>query len=116
MEDELTRDLSKTYIYQGEEYILTGRSATKEADAAPVAQRPARKSSRRSRKPSTGPDVMVEIKPAPRTALRGVVVAPSMTKELQWVKQTDLYVVEDVIADDYWDESEETNESIDSSS
>ena len=112
MEGEFILDLSKTYIYQGEEYILTGRSAEKED--LPTEPRRERKSSRRARK-SNEPDVMVEIKPATRTSVRGAVVAPSMTKELQWVKASDLYVVKDRIADDYW-EPEENNESTDSSS
>ena len=65
---------------------------------------------------------MVEIKPAPRIAVRGALVAPSMTKELQWVKYAELYIVKDIIADDYWDkntiadEGNGKDESIDSSS
>lgn len=110
MEEEFSLDLSRTYIYQGEEYIATGRSAKKE-DTPNAAPRRERKS-RRLRK-SNGPDMMVEIQPAPRTSVRGAVV-PSTSKELQWVKASDLYVVEDVIANDYWEPVED--ESTDSSS
>ena len=115
MKDEFILDLSKTYIYHGEEYILTGRSAEKEPDVQPEPRRE-RKSSRRTRRQSE-PDVMVEIKPSPRSSLRGASVpAPSMAKELQWVKVSDLYVVVDKIADDYFNEDEgEDNESDDSS-
>lgn len=114
MEDEISLDLSKTYIYQGEEYILTGRSARKESEVA-VSPRRERKSSRRTRR-SSDPDIMVEIKPAPRKSLRGSLMPPpTMQKELQWVKSSDLYVVEDKIADDYWSEDDD-DESTDSSS
>jgi len=112
MKDEFSPDMSKTYIYQGEEYILTGRRAEKEIDVE-VAPRRIRKSSRRARKENV-PDIMVEIRPATRTSVRGAVVSPSITKELQWVKMSELYAITDKIADDYWEA--EDDESTDSSS
>ena len=110
MEDEIDLDLSKTYIFDGTEYNLTGRTAKKDSELGEPRRR------RRSRlKGPSKPDIMVEITPAPRKSVRGVSVPNTLTKELQWVKYSELYVVEDPIADDYW-EPEQDDESTDSSS
>lgn len=90
MEDELNLDLSKTYIYEGEEYIMTGRVAERPADI------PAASTTRRSRRrrpvditPSEPEvDYMVEIKPAPKN--RSIIVDAS---EVKWVRKRELYTV-----------------------
>ena len=110
MEEDFILDLSKTYIYEGEEYILTGRTGEKHK----VGTAPPR---RRRRRGNSAPelDMVVEITPAPRKAVRGAAVSPTMQKELQWVKVSELYVVTDRIEDEYWNETQE-DESTDSSS
>ena len=107
MEDEFALDLSKTYIYEGNEYILTGRSAKKDPDISPPRRR-----RRRSRVESSDEiDMMVEIKPAPRKAVRGAMVSPTMTKELQWVKRSELYTVDDALEGDSLEDEDESTDS-----
>jgi hypothetical protein len=94
MEDELNLDMSKTYIYEGLEYILTGRTAQRKlVDSAP--NRP-RRSRRKAVIVQEEPETvtMVEIQPAP---ISGSV---NMGGEKVWVNFNELFIVNDMIEDD----------------
>lgn len=98
MEDDVTLDMSKTYIYDGQEYILTGRIAKKTTEPAPP---PSRRVSGRvvkdppkHRKP---PDLVVEIKPAPRNSKTPNFGGSFTGAQCQWVKYKDLHMVEDIL-------------------
>jgi len=98
MEDDFILDMSKTYIYQGDEYNLTGRSAEKGPEpASPIQPTRVQRSTRRKRRlrptnESSGPDIKVEITPTTRKPSIGSVVTTNLLKELQWVRISDLYV------------------------
>ena len=53
MEEELTLDLSKTYIYEGLEYVLTGRVAEKELNTPPPTTRRRRSRRQEPQQPET---------------------------------------------------------------
>lgn len=93
MQAELTLDLSKTYIYEGNEFILTGRIAERSVNPPPPRSR---RSKRRAVVDITPEqDMMVEIKPSPKG--RSIVGLPTESK---WVRMSDLYAVVDVLEDD----------------
>jgi hypothetical protein len=100
MNPDLTLDLSKTYIYEGGEYILTGRVAKRETDA-PL---PRTRRSKRVQRISLDydADLMVEITPRPKN--RSILNIP---QESKWVKFRDLYAVVQVLDGD---EEEENND------
>ena len=104
MEDDLNLDMSKTYIYEGNEYILTGRVANKpvEEEVEPRTRRSNRRPST-PRKPSKN-DVVVEIKPAPKKQ-SGM---PNMGAAFgsKWVNYGELYMVTDILNDEDQDEDE----------
>lgn len=93
MEAELTLDLSKTYIYEGNEFILTGRIAERSIDAPPPRLRRSKRRVVADITPEQ--DMMVEIKPSPKG--RSIVGLPTESK---WVKMSDLYAVIDVLEED----------------
>lgn len=88
--EEFNFDFSRTYIYEGEEYILTGRSAKKENSV-----RPSRRSTRR-KKPSQ--EIMVEIKPTPKKSRKNPLSGKN--SETKWVKYNDLFMVKDELEED----------------
>lgn len=96
MEDELILDMTKTYIYEGEEYILTGRTAEKSPDAVSPPIR------RRSKRPIlvSGPEkeIMVEITPAPKNSGSRAV---GVTIDSRWVKFADLFIIRDQLDENY---------------
>jgi len=96
--------MSKTYIYDGNEYILTGRVAEKpnEEPIPPSSRRAGRRATRTTR-PAPKPDVVVEIKPAPRSnsAMPNVGVAFGV----KWVNLKELHMVRDILIDDEDDKS-----------
>lgn len=95
MQSDLTLDLSKTYIYEGGEYILTGRVAERSPDAPPP--RPRRSKRRAIVDITPEQDMMVEIKPSPRGG-RSIIGAGG--GEGKWVKFSELYAVVNVLDED----------------
>lgn len=93
MQPDLDLDLSKTYIYDGAEYILTGRVAEREQDLIPKRRRRTRRQQPENESPEH--DLMVEIKPAP-TGGRSAFVE----HENKWVKYSDLYAVMNILEDE----------------
>jgi len=92
MQPDLNLDLSKTYIFEGNEYILTGRVAERSKDLPAPRQR----RSRRSVIDLTPEqDLMVEIQPRPKN--RSIVSLPD---ENRWVKLNELYAVMNVLEDE----------------
>lgn len=97
MLDELNLDMSKTYIYDGLEYILTGRKAVKTPPDPPaVPLKP-----RRSKRPipvhaEPEPQIMVEIKPAPSDKNNSI---PTLSGEKKWVRYSELFVITDMLED-----------------
>lgn len=86
---DLSLDLTKTYVYEETEYILTGRTAVKEKSS------PRRASRRRTRSVATeesSTEVMVEITP-----LKKQIGNPTDKK---WVKPTDLFEISDELHED----------------
>lgn len=104
MPDELNLDMSKTYIYEGLEYILTGRTAVKEVEPP---QRTSRRSRRKEQQVTDEPTsvIMVEIKPVPKHNP----MVPNMGSGGQWVSLTDLFVVTDMLAGTEYGEEDEKN-------
>lgn len=94
MEDELILDLSKTYIHEGEEYILTGRVAEKSSDAPPA--RPRRSKRQRVVNITPEKDMMVEIRPSPK----GSRPIMGVSSENKWVRMGELYAVVNIFEDD----------------
>ena len=94
MQPELNLDLSKTYIFEGREYMLTGRIAERSPDYIP---RPTRRSKRRATETeeTTEQDLMVEIRP-----MTGGSSVIGSSSEKMWVKYNDLYAVVDVLSED----------------
>ncbi len=92
MNTEINLDLSKTYIYDGGEYILTGRVARRDIDAPLPRQR---RSRRATIQVSPDQDLMVEITPSPKN--RSIVNLP---QEGKWVKYRELYAVVQVLDED----------------
>ena len=92
MQPDLDLDMSKTYIYDGEEFILTGRVAEREQELVPK-----RRSRRRRQIEEQSPeqDLMVEIAPVPRGRPIG-----SLNDEKKWVKYSDLYAVMNMLHED----------------
>ena len=91
MEDEVILDMSKTYIYEGLEYILTGRTAKKKEDPANA---PRRRSRRKKAMGSTPIPTMVEIQLSPRRTVHHP--SPPST-EKKWVELGDLFMVVDML-------------------
>ena len=110
MKDELILDMSKTYIYEGLEYILTGRTAQKREDAiAP----PPRRSKRKAANTIKPIPIMVEIQLSPKRTVQHP--APPST-EKKWVELGDLYMIDDMLDDpDELDDPEEDEGDLDSS-
>jgi hypothetical protein len=98
MEDEFILDMSKTYIYEGNEYIATGRYAEKVEldDEEPVRRR---RSKRHSVKKDNLRNMQIQITPAPK---RGK--SPSsnvgVTREEKWVYANELFMVHDMLDDE----------------
>lgn len=101
MEDELILDMTKTYIYEGEEYILTGRTADAIHDVPPPIKR-------RSKRPIlvSGPEkeIMVEITPAPKNT--GSTRAVGVTIDNRWVNLNDLFIIRDQLDENYEEEED----------
>jgi len=93
MEDEVILDMSKTYIYEGLEYILTGRTAKKKEDPANA---PRRRSKRKSARGPVPIPTMVEIQLSPKRTVQHP--SPPST-EKKWVELGDLYMVVDMLDD-----------------
>lgn len=98
MQDELNLDMTKTYIHDGNEYILTGRIAekTSEEPAPPTRSRSGRRASV-SPRPAPKPDPVVEIKPAPRSSSSMPNVGAAFGTK--WVKYSELHMVRDILSD-----------------
>jgi hypothetical protein len=90
MAEQIILDMSKTYIYEGLEYILTGRTAQK----GKPSNVSGRTHSRIGSLKNTQAPIMVEIKPSPKINLNNPL--PTSTETL-WVKLTDLFMVEDML-------------------
>lgn len=91
-------DMSKTYIYDGEEYLLTGRIAQRTEQH--ISSRPRRSTRNVSNQEA---DVVVEITPAPtKVKVRGPTL---ITQDSKWVKYSDLYEVSDKMYEDAMEES-----------
>lgn len=94
MTDELTLDMSRTYIYEGEEYILTGRTAQKDLNSS---GRTSRRNRRKQQVETPQIDIVVEIKTAPKIKIH----APSVSSdETKWVNIRDLFMVENMLEED----------------
>jgi len=89
--DELILDMSKTYIYEGLEYILTGRTAKKREDASALPQRRSKRTAARA--PKIVP-MMVEIQLSPKRTAQHP--EPPST-ERKWVELNDLYMIDDML-------------------
>lgn len=112
MQDGFTPDLSKTYIHEGEEYILTGRTAEKTMD--PIVEKPRRSTRRQSNHTPQDNDVMVEIKPVQgKSGIRTPITPAPIEKK--WVMFSSLYTVSNILEDDKESFMEENNESTNSS-
>lgn len=91
MTDELTLDMSKTYIYDGLEYILTGRTAKKHKGSSDYTQR---RSKRKAALTANSNPIMVEIQLSPKITVQHP--SPPST-EKKWVELNDLYMVDDML-------------------
>lgn len=99
MQDAEHLDMSKTYFYDGNECVLTGRTATR------TIKHENRRTRRRQNQPETPEEtieVMVEISPV--SELR----APGGFTECQWVKANELFLIRNRLYDDY--ENDEDDE------
>ena len=96
MIDELNLDMSKTYIYEDSEYILTGRTAVKKPEETRTR---VRRSKRKLLSEEAEPNVMVEIQPAPKSTVSSP--RPVTNGEKKWVNFNDLFMVNDMLEDVY---------------
>lgn len=102
MPDQVILDMTKTYMYEDQEYILTGRTAVKTDDPRDEDSRPQRRSRRgkpsppRYKKP---PDLMVEIQMNPKNKYSDERPIGIDQDERKWVKYSDLYMVFDQLED-----------------
>ena len=98
MPEQVILDMTRTYMYEGEEYILTGRTAVRTDDPRSnnddEPRRQTRRTPRRVGRPRVEkkPDFMVEIQPAPRR-MYGEDRPVGIEAEPKWVKYSELYVV-----------------------
>jgi hypothetical protein len=91
---EITLDMSKTYIHDGLEYILTGRTATKHVDGISPKKRSARAATFAALS-----KMMVEIKPHPKVNHFPSLPNPTVGTETKWVDINELFIVDDVLGD-----------------
>ena len=98
MLDDLNLDMSKTYIYDGLEYILTGRKAIKHPEQEPQAAIPRRSKRPILVQPEQEPHIMVEIKPAPGDKTMNNI--PTLGGEKKWVRYSELFMITDMLEDD----------------
>jgi hypothetical protein len=90
MEDRINLDMTKTYIYEGDEYLLTAERAYPASSG---------KTRRRRRKTSDDEmnenDLMVKIKP--KGSVQGASRRLTATNsDEKWVKYRDLFIVDDL--------------------
>lgn len=99
MQDEQTLDMSKAYIYEGLEYILTGRTAEKTIETP---SRPTRRSRRKNVVDIYEADdetvIMVEIKPSPKKDPNRS--GPIPTGDTKWVMYSELFMIVDMLDED----------------
>lgn len=79
---DINLDLTRTYIYDGIEYILTGRTAVKEKTST---RRPSRRRTTTTSHEPPISDIMVEITPLNKKI--------GIASDKKWVKPSDLFVI-----------------------
>jgi hypothetical protein len=98
MEEEFILDMSRTYIYEGDEYIATGKYAEKvnlEEDEEPRRRR----SNRHPVKKSTAHNVQIQITPAPQRG-KSQASMVGVSKVEKWVYANELYMVHDMLGEE----------------
>lgn len=95
MPEQVILDMTKTYMYQDEEYILSGRTAVKTHDPRSDLYRKPRPMSRSGKSKPPPKDLMVEITPAPRRLYSDEPPLGMDAETTKWVKYSDLYMVYD---------------------
>ena len=98
MPEQVILDMTKTYMFEDEEYILTGRTAVRTQSKTELNIRPRRRRSRRNPPNAKPVDLMVEIEPAPRRMFSDERPV-GVHAESKWVKYADLYIVYDQLED-----------------
>lgn len=99
MQDEEDLDMSKTYYFENNEYVLTGRVAKRTIKNE--TKRTTRRRSNQPQEPEEFIEMMVEISPV--TELR----APGGFSDCQWVKPSDLFVIKNRLHDYEEDDDED---------
>tara|TARA_S200002703_G_scaffold116050_1_gene101593 strand:- start:611 stop:910 length:300 start_codon:yes stop_codon:yes gene_type:complete len=96
MEDDIKLDMTKCYIYEGDEYMLTGRSAQKQKTDV---SNTSRRRNRSNRPTSSYEELMVEIKRAPSYKAGSNLFSPSTpgSSSTKWVKYSELYIVSSIL-------------------